>query len=401
MLLASISANGLNYLFNLSMNRLLPPAEYGALSSLLALFMILAIPAISAGTVTAQYVSRLHVEGAPADVATFLVDVLKYLGGYGLVLFAVLWLLARPAAKFLQLASNQPVVMLATAMLPAVALPVAQGGLQGQQRFGALSANMVLATGSRLGIGLLLVSGGLGVSGALAASTVSGLLALFCALWVLRPTWQTHRHKSLPPKQRVLQYATAALWGTLAFTVLANADVLLVKHFFSPEEAGYYSTAATLGRIILYLPVAVATVMFPKAAESHARDESASKLARESILVAMILCAPFVVLYFAFPKPLVALLFGDQYVPCASLVGPMGLVMALLAISHLLLLYYLSIRDRRFVIVVVCGAVCLVLGLYAFHSDLDQVMTVLGVAGAGMLLAGEGWCRGVVGQRRL
>jgi hypothetical protein len=64
----------------------------------------------------------------------------------------------------------------------------------------------------------------------------------------------------------------------------------------------------------------------------------------------------------------------------------------------LLVQYYLSIDDCRFVTVVMLGALSLVLGLWAFHATLAQVLLVLNVTGAGVLLVGESWCQGVIGS---
>jgi O-antigen/teichoic acid export membrane protein len=272
--------------------------------------------------------------------------------------------------------------------------------LQGMQRFWALSGNMLLGSGARLLSGLLLVWLGWGVSGALVASTLAGSLAFIGAMWILRPMWQRINRPGLSSGQGVLQYATAAFWGVLTFTVLTNVDVILVKHFFSPEDAGFYSTASTLGRIVLYLPTAVSIVLFPKAAERHAREEDSSGLGRRSLLLAVLLCLPVVISYFAFPQFILRLLFGTRYLPSASIVGPLGLVMFLFAMVSLILQYYLSIRDQRFVIVVGLGAAGAVIGLYAFHESLSQVLIVLGVVGLGTLFAGEGWCRGLIGRKK-
>jgi len=38
----------------------------------------------------------------------------------------------------------------------------------------------------------------------------------------------------------------------ISFTILTNSDVTLVKKFFSPLEAGYYSVAQMVGKIILF-----------------------------------------------------------------------------------------------------------------------------------------------------
>ncbi|MHB8618877.1 MAG: hypothetical protein ACYDAG_04770, partial [Chloroflexota bacterium] len=49
------AANGLNYLFNVVMSRGLGPAEYGVLTSVLALTVVLSVPAAILQSVTARY----------------------------------------------------------------------------------------------------------------------------------------------------------------------------------------------------------------------------------------------------------------------------------------------------------------------------------------------------------
>ena len=55
--------------------------------------------------------------------------------------------------------------------------------------------------------------------------------------------------------------------------VLTNIDLILVKHFFTPIEAGYYSIAQMVGKIILILPIPIVTVMFPKLSSLDGREE--------------------------------------------------------------------------------------------------------------------------------
>jgi len=45
---------------------------------------------------------------------------------------------------------------------------------------------------------------------------------------------------------------------------------MLVTHFFSAGQAGIYNAAATLGKVVIFLPMAVSFVMLPKVAKNHA-----------------------------------------------------------------------------------------------------------------------------------
>ena len=49
---------------------------------------------------------------------------------------------------------------------------------------------------------------------------------------------------------------------TLAGALIGSADVILVKHFFDPDQAGIYSAASLAGKVLLYFVGFVPTVLF-------------------------------------------------------------------------------------------------------------------------------------------
>ena len=62
---------------------------------------------------------------------------------------------------------------------------------------------------------------------------------------------------------------TLLLVGSLAFASLTNVDILLAAYFL-PETAGVYAAAALVGKVVLFLPSALVTVLLPKAASRAA-----------------------------------------------------------------------------------------------------------------------------------
>ena len=50
--------------------------------------------------------------------------------------------------------------------------------------------------------------------------------------------------------------------GSVVFTFLMNADVLLVKNLYSPDIAGVYAGVAVLGKFLVFLLMSLETVYY-------------------------------------------------------------------------------------------------------------------------------------------
>ncbi len=400
LLAANTMGNVLQYAFHAFVSRATGPEEYGVFTSLLALYVIVSVPAGIAQTVITQYVSRFRALGEMSKVSGLFSDGLRYLSLAGIVVFALVAVASAPIAAFLNVPAAMPVAAMASIFLVAGGSTAVAGTLQGLQRFFVISANGVLTPIFRLIGGVLLISLGWGAAGALGASTISTLLAMLVGLFFVRDILRVQYEPHGLALSTLSWYTGVVLLGTLAFTVLTNVDLIVVKHFFSPEQAGYYSAASVLGKIILFFPGAVATVMFPKTSQRFALRQSASDLARKSVLVIVGLCGFAAAILVVFPSLAVHLMFGNQYDGSIGLVGLYGATMGLYALVQLLMTFYISQEEVRFVwlLAVVTAALAIVLALV--HVSLTQVILSLAASALGVLVISELWLGGLGLVRR-
>ena len=63
-----------------------------------------------------------------------------------------------------------------------------------------------------------------------------------------------------------------ALIASIAIAIPTSADVVLVRHFFSADAAGAYAAVSTLGKIVVFGPLAVSLALFPSLVREHARS---------------------------------------------------------------------------------------------------------------------------------
>ena len=262
--------NGSNYLFHVVISRMLGPADYGALAALLAIVLVLSVPFGVIQTAIADKTATLRSTGREDDVRALGGSALKttmpFAWGAGLVvaLFAPL------LSVFLDV-DIVSALLLAPFVVASVPTSVALGVLQGEHRFQALAALQLTTTVLRLALGITLVWAGLGVIGAVLATTLSAALTVplaFRSLRVGRRAWRT-AHRTLAAVRGDL---APALLGLTCFWLLAEADIALARHFLGGDESGYYSSAGLLARALLFLPAAIGVVAFPRFVAARADD---------------------------------------------------------------------------------------------------------------------------------
>lgn len=337
---AMAAANALSYAFNLVMSRLLGPADYGALGALLALVLVGTVPGVALQAVVARH-TTLAGEAVGRLWSRVLVAVVAVGGALGLLTVA-----ASPAVRaFLHLPSLGPCLWLAAALLPLPLLSAVQGMLQGREWFRALAAVLLVAAAGRLAAGVGLVGGGLGVSGAMAATAIGSAVAVLVAVPRLRAQggWEWHRRPGRGSPAAVFGgEVAAAAAGVLGLLLLANVDVLLARHFLAAEASGLYAAGAVLTKIAFWAPQFVVTLVFPRLVTATDRRRL---LGRSAAVVAAV-GAPLVVAAALAPGLAARLSFGEAYLevgPTLPLFAALGTGLALV---QLVLFTGMATADR-------------------------------------------------------
>ena len=384
---ASMTVNVSNYLFHIYMSRSLGPADYGTLASLFSLLMIISVPAGTLQTVVTKYTSNFKAHKELAKIKMLLIALLKRVSFFGLAGF-VLFILARKyIASFLHISTTIPVIILGIALVLTIISPLLLGVLQGLQKFGYFGADMIIGTLTKLLSGVFLVYLGWKVNGAVLGLTLGGLAGILFAIMPLRLIIKQHQSDCDFNLPQIYGYFFPVAAMLLCLTMLTNVDIVLVKHFYPPSQAGNYAVASILAKIIFYLPGAIGIVMFPKTSELHALGEESMPVLKKSLLYAAILCGGTLVLYLTIPAFLVKVLFGKQYSSIIPLMGIFGLAMFFFSLANILFLYQLSLHRLRFLWILIIGTLLEIALIVLFHTSLFQIILILLVVGLFLFLS--------------
>jgi O-antigen/teichoic acid export membrane protein len=309
-------------------------------------------------------------------------------GRWALLLSAALTaatLAAAPAlASFLHLGSTAPVLWTAANLAPMPALFAVQGLLQGMERFGRLTALLLVAGAVKLAGGVGLLAAGLGVEGALAGTAAGTVVALALALGAAGAARAGHLgpagDRPAAALGAELRTATVSLIG---LTLLASLDLLLARHFLPAAESGLYAAGSVLVKVAYWAPQSVVTVIFPRLAARQGARLAGGLAAAVAAMTATLAAGSAVVI--AWPA---LLPFGAAYAAVGADLPRFALLGGCLALLQLACFSGIATADRR-LHRLVAAAVALEAALIAlfFHGSVTAIVTTAVVVAAALLAA--------------
>lgn len=388
---ATMVGNVSNYLFQFIMSRSLSTAEYGILNSLLSLFIISSVPNATLIVIMARYISVFKANNEYEKIKTFYLEMMKQVIKWASIGLFIFLCLSKQISLYLNISSNISVMMVGILLWIYFLLPINQGMLQGLQQFHFLGISFGLSGIFRLIFaGIMVIGFALGVNGALIGSIIGVLGVLIFTLIPLRflVNIETSNKSILSTRSTdsVFFYSIPVLTATLCFTIITNIDVILVKHYFSPEDAGYYAAAAVLGKAILYLPTAIVLAIFPMVSEAHTLKGDTYIILKKAVYYTSLLSGMCILLYILFPDILVGILFGKRYIPVANLVRMLGIAILPLVFVNILMNFNMARSRMKFIYNMILGCILEIISIIMFHTSLYHVIAIIGIVGSGLFL---------------
>jgi glycosyltransferase involved in cell wall biosynthesis/O-antigen/teichoic acid export membrane protein len=371
--------NASNYAFHVVATRILAPSEYGGLSGLLAMLLVLSVPCGVLQTVVAKRTAMLRADGGEG------LDALTARTTRGLALLggaiAAVVVIASPLVGAFVHVGLVPALLLAPFAFFAIVASAPLGVLQGQKRFAALGWATSSGVVVRFVVGVALMSAGWGIVGALLGSAVAQVAVLGISLRLLRlpgHVWAT-AGASIQWVRGELASTLAALTG---FWLLVETDIVLARHYFGAHDSGVYAAAGILARAVLFLPAAVALVALPHFAEAGRDVERSRQWLRLSLTATGALAFGAALVLALFGRPLLSLTFGTDYAVGDGLLAILAPAMASLALTSVLLYFHIAAGSRAYRVVYVGLAAETLLIAIGHGSGQEVAIVVLGVGAA-------------------
>lgn len=370
------------FAFHFLAGRFLGRVQYGDLAVIISILGLVSLVQMSLGLTIVKFIAAEKNKGEISNFSKWVYWWTIWVG----VIIALLTLILTPLmSRFLNISYPPALYFLSPILLFYVLVNTGRSILQGTLAFGRYVISLIVEVGTKIVVTLILVFLGYRILGA-----VSGLIfGVLCSLVVTRASiahYLSGRRGKRPNVAPLFRYSVPVFIQGLALTSMYSTDLILVKHFFSSDQAGIYASLAVLGRIVFFIGSPITNVMFPLVARKHSHGEPYHNIFYLSLVLVLCISLPVVLFYFLFPKIPLGILYGPQFLDGAPYLWWFGIFMGLLGASTLFVQFYLSIGKTKIVSLFVLAAVLQFILIWFIHPNLLSVIQVSIISAALLFL---------------
>lgn len=385
--LGGIAGGVLGYALHIVMGRMLPESEYGLITSMLAVMTVLSVPTSAMTMVIARRVAEYQAHEDNGSIAHLYAGTTRWMIYAGIGFIVVFVPVSPIMQEYLRAPSAVPIFFLGMLVAVSLLLPIGQAVLQGAQKFALLSASHVSTILLKIIFSALLIWLGYGVGGVMVGMIAS--IGIMC--WIVYIRTRDYFVSNKTPRTRrhyPWRFVVPIMLANVAFVVMTQFDMVLVRHYFGPKDSGIYAAASVLGKAVLYLPGAVATVLFPMVAENTALQRASAPLFVNAIMLTLLLSGAGLLVYFVFGPEIVKLFYGARYEEAGELLRYFGFAMIPMALVMVAENFLIAKGRILFVYLFAIVAPIEILGIHFFHGSLSMVV--------GIMIA-SGWILAILG----
>jgi O-antigen/teichoic acid export membrane protein len=385
--IGTFSSSILSFIFNLFLARTLSYSDYGIFASLISLYALATIPAQSLTAVIVRF-SAFYFANNEEDKASLLYrKMIVTWTLIGLAILLVSLLFSGPISSFLRINNSSLVVIIGMATALSYVSIVNVAYLQSLTKFLFMSFMYILGALVKLLLGMLLIFWGYKVFGAIWAVFLMTFVAFLISFGPLIRLLRRETQKDVSISLRELGlYALPASTTILLLSSFISTDVLLVKHFFSAEEAGYYGGLSMIGKAIFYFTGPIPFVMFPLIIKRHTKNQDFKNLFYFSLALVTLPALSITVFYSLFPEFTIRFFLGGrEYLNLAGVLGLFGIFMTLYSLNNVVVNFFLSVKKTGIFLLVGIGAFLQIALILLFHESINQVIYA-SIFSSGLLL---------------
>jgi O-antigen/teichoic acid export membrane protein len=387
LLLSSGLVAAVNLLYNILIARMLGPSSFGHASALYTLLMLMAAITFSFQIITSKFIARNSEILIQAQIYA---SMLRRAWQVGLGIAIVLAAGSAYLKSYFNLPEQRDLVLLAIATGVYIPLGVCRGRMQGGCNFRDLAVNVVVEVAVKFGAALLFLHFGMGVTGVMMAV----LLSIVAAYLAGAPPMQYRAASRLTLARMKIAPFGEGMQVVLYFigqVILSNLDILLVKHFFPPAEAGIYAAVALVGRVVFMLSWSVVSSMFPVSA-GHTQRRVGHSLLYTTVLLVATVNGVFIAAMALAPNGLWTILLGKPFllvtttVSFSALLTQYAAMTGIYCIAVVVMMYEISRRATTAAWVQLGASMLLAVAIWRYHGSLSQVILVQVFVMCGLLV---------------
>ena len=370
-MLSVLVVNAGNYFYNLILGRLLGPAQFADAAVLITFLLVLSFIAMTFQLVTAKF----SVLFENTVFTSFISNTFKKALIVGLTAGVAIIVFANELQRVFNTSTSSMFIIFGIGVPLYFLMSVNRGVFQGKKEYKSLSITYQAEMLSRLIITLTVfflfdIPSSIIIASGILMSFIFGLLPFKFKQIKINNLIDIGENKT----KQVRNFFVITAFYELTQIIINNSDILLVKHYFTPGEAGLYASLALIGRIVYFIAWMFVMLLLPTVVQLKKEGKETAQILFKYVTYIAIIAAIIILGCGLFPKTAITILFGEQYLSIAPLLWKYALATGIFAVSNIFAYYYLSLD--RYIPVVFSGVfgilqMCLVV---FFHKNLEQVV---------------------------
>ncbi|PIY94092.1 MAG: hypothetical protein COY68_03670 [Candidatus Levybacteria bacterium CG_4_10_14_0_8_um_filter_35_23] len=373
----SMIGSAIAFILNLYFARSLSAIDYGIYASLLSLLTLGMVPSQSLSPAIVKFAADYFSVNDINSARAFYFKALKFLTICAAVFFIIFLIFSGAIGSFLKINDISVVIILGITIAVTYLTIVNQAYLQSLLKFKFISFNSTFNPVIRAVVGAGLVLLGFrvfgAVSGLLAATICTFILTFFPLQFMFKALKQEGKNISVG---KITSFALPAFIAIFSLSSFISMDVILVKHFFSPQDAGLYGGLSLVGKVIFYFTGVVPGVMFPLLIKRHAKGEAFNNLFYLALALVLLPSIAITFFYFLFPSLSINIFLGYRYLSIAPFLGLFGIYITVFSVSNLCVNFFLSLNKTKIYVPVLVASIVQILLIFFFHTSFYQVIGI-------------------------
>lgn len=373
LIIAMMLANFLNFAFNAFMGRALSYENFGTLIFYNTVLSIVAIAFSALGTTMNHRVAYLNGK-YQSEAGTAFTRFVRTRSIYAGLVLVGLWIaLSWVLAGWFNILSPMDLVLFSPVFIFGMVTAVNRGYLQGNLFFTQIGLTFILESLIRLlsGIALVLLHQERYVYLSIPLALLSSLILSTLFVYHRSATHKGENEFNFPKR-----FYTAALLTSLSTIAFLSVDVMLAKHYLSPEAAGQYSLLSLVGSMVYFAGSILSGFMITFISHDDGENSNPLKTFYWLIFGTLIITCLCILTVGTFGWLTVPVLFGAKAKSMIPFLQTYTFAVGLFTLSSVVISYHLARKHYSFTGAVMLVPLLLILGIFFNHESVSAIVHI-------------------------
>jgi len=384
-IIGTLAGGFLGYLFHFVVSRKISVEQYGELQTLMSLASVIGIFGLAISFLIIKYSAILAKQNDRINNRLFYELIIKKIIKLSLILFIIFLAISPLITNQLGLSSWWGVFSVGLFGLVSLLAIVYNGFFTGWEKFTKVNLVNVSVALTKFILGLILTLYFFQATSAFLAILFSGLVnwLLFYSLFKTDHDFNLadRNQPATAEVRQLIKQAQAEIGSIFIFslvvTLISNLDIILVKYYATAETTAYYGALSIISKIIYWVNGAVIAVVLPRVCSGGDKLKRSSQIFKLSYLAIIGISSVAIIGYSLLNKFIMNLSFGVKYVGLSDYLWLYSIVATVF--SLLMLEANFAYAKANYFVSYVLSAVIvfMTIGLYFYHTDLEQIAWVM------------------------